>query len=106
MSSSRSTYWRAWIWWNSAWNLLSRISLPVYDEAFMEEYVEVYRDFNQSSHFFVPGTVIDNVQIKTSPTAPQTWWRDPPVSTLPGASIPPYCLTWLVRFDTFRAASC
>ncbi len=106
VSSSRSTYWRAWVWWNSAWNLLSRISLPVYDEAFVEEYVKVYRDPSQSSHFFLPEIDIDNVPIKTSPTAAISWWRDPPVRTVPGSSISPYCLTWFVRFDSFRAASC
>lgn len=106
VSSTRSTNWRAWIWWNNAWNRLSTISLPIYDEAFIEEYVEVYRDPNVTGHFNLPSTDIDNVQVKESPGSSTVYWRNPPISTLEGSSIAPYCLTWDVKYDDFRGASC
>lgn len=105
-STTRDTNWRAWIWWNNAWNRLSVISLPIYREAFMEEYVEVYRDPNVAGHFNLPSSDIDNVQVKESPSSSAVFWRNPPISTLEGSSIAPYCLTWDVKYDDFRAASC
>ena len=100
VSSTRSTNWRAWIWWNNAWNRLSTISLPIYDEAFMEEYVEVYRDPNVTGHFNLPSTDIDNVQVKESPGSSSVYWRNPPISTVAGSSIAPYCLSGMSSTTT------
>jgi len=68
--------------------------------------VEVYRDPNVAGHFSLPSTDVDNVQVTQSPGSSVVWWRDPPINTAAGSSIAPYCLTWDVRYDDFRAASC
>jgi hypothetical protein len=104
-SSTRSAWWRAWIWWNNAWNQLSREPLPIYDEAYMEEYIEVYNDPSDPDHLFLPRIDFDSVQVKLKPTGTAVYWTQPPVGTSPGSAIDPYCLIWDVRYNDFYSGT-
>lgn len=98
--------WRAWLWWNNRWNLLSAQRLPIGSSGYVEQYVELYADPRRPARIGLPAVAVDNVRLHAPAGGTSRYWRDD-VATGAAAGIPgAYCVSWITRYDTWIAGDC
>ncbi|MFC7529397.1 hypothetical protein [Actinoplanes sp. GCM10030250] len=111
LNSDANGVWRAWLWWNNRWNLLTTQQLPIGTNANIEQYVEVHVDSSRPTQIDVPKVTVDNVQLRPPGGGPARFWRED-VGTLTGAEADQqqrrggFCLDWVTRYDTWTAGDC
>ncbi|WP_328464331.1 hypothetical protein OHA21_40500 [Actinoplanes sp. NBC_00393] len=111
LNSDANGVWRAWLWWNNRWNLLTTQKLPIGATAQMEQYVEVHVDSSRPARIDVPKVTVDNVRLRPADRGPARYWRED-VGTLTGAEVNQqqrrggFCLDWVTRYDTWTAGGC
>ncbi|HWS33251.1 MAG TPA: hypothetical protein VN408_10970 [Actinoplanes sp.] len=111
ISGDRTGLWRAWLWWDNRWNLLTQQRLPLNGSAEIEQYVEVYVDPSRPTRLDMPPVTVDNVQLRPVGGGPARYWRDDVATrtgTAPGEQQRRggYCLDWRTRYDTWTAVTC
>ncbi|GAA1587529.1 hypothetical protein GCM10009828_010090 [Actinoplanes couchii] len=111
ISGDRTGLWRAWLWWNNRWNLLTQQRLPIGATAQIEQYVEVHVDATRPTRLDMPKVTVDNVRLRPAGGGPARYWRDD-VATLTGTAPGEqqkrggFCLDWQTRYDTWSTANC
>ncbi|MDI6100674.1 hypothetical protein QLQ12_18865 [Actinoplanes sp. NEAU-A12] len=98
--------WRAWLWWNNRWNLLTQQQLPLGDRAHIEQYVEVHVDASRQTKIDVPKVTVDNVRLRPSGGGPSRFWREDVPTETAAAARGGFCLDWKTRYDTWTAGDC
>lgn len=111
VSTDGAGLWRAWLWWDNRWNLLTQQKLPLGAGALIEQYVEVHVDGTRQTRIDMPTVTVDNVQLRPAGGGPARYWREdvPTVTgTAPGEQQRRggYCLDWKTRYDTWTAGDC
>ncbi|WP_309238509.1 hypothetical protein [Actinoplanes aureus] len=111
LNADASGVWRAWLWWNNRWNLLTTQRLPIGRSAQIEQYVEVHVDASRPTRIDMPKVTVDNVQLRPADGSPARYWRED-VATLTGMEAGQqqrrggFCLDWVTRYDTWTAGGC
>ncbi|WP_231953610.1 hypothetical protein [Actinoplanes derwentensis] len=111
ISGDRTGMWRAWLWWDNRWNLLTQQRLPLGGSAQIEQYVEVHVDATRPARLDMPKVTVDNVQVRPVGGGPARYWRED-IATLTGTTPGEqqrrggFCLDWQTRYDTWSAGNC
>jgi hypothetical protein len=106
ISTDRTGLWRAWLWWNNRWNLLTQQRLPLGPSARIEQYVEVHVDASRQTKIDVPTVTVDNVQLRPAGGGPVRYWREDVATETAAPSRGGFCLDWKTRYDTWTAGDC
>lgn len=97
--------WRAWLWWEGGWHLLTSQDLPLGSAARMEQYVEVFVDQRGGGREYpVPPIAVDRVQLRSDGGGLRRWAEAVPTSA--GVGWGRYCVRWWSRFDRWLAGDC
>jgi hypothetical protein len=111
LNADASGVWRAWLWWNNRWNLLTTQRLPIGRSAHIEQYVEVHVDAGRPTRIDMPKVTVDNVRLRPADGGAPRYWRED-VATLTGMEVGQqqrrggFCLDWVTRYDTWTAGGC
>ncbi|GAA1817935.1 hypothetical protein GCM10009682_43400 [Luedemannella flava] len=105
LESAGEGHWRAWLWWQGQWRLLTDQRLPIRASTTIEQYVEVYVDPAMGGYVTLPPAGFDNVRLRDA-AGRSEFWRLGRVPTGAGSGFANYCLNWVNRFDTWSAATC
>ena len=106
IGTDRTGMWRAWLWWNNRWNLLTQQRLPLGTSAHMEQYVEVHVDATRQTKIDVPKVTVDNVQLRPAGGGPARYWREDVPTETAASMRGGFCLNWVTRYDTWTAGDC
>jgi hypothetical protein len=106
IGTDRTGIWRAWLWWNNRWNLLTQQHLPLGVGARVEQYVEVHVDATRQTKIDVPKVTVDNVQLRPVGGGPARYWRADVATETGSPSRGGFCLDWVTRYDTWTAGDC
>jgi hypothetical protein len=98
--------WQAWLWWSDGWHLLTEQSLPLTENAQIEQYVEVHVDPKQPGAIGVPSIGVDNVQLRDPATGAFHYWRSHVLTSVSAGDAAGYCVDWTTRYDTWSAGTC
>jgi hypothetical protein len=104
-SGADPAVWRAWLWWEQRWHLLSAPELPMPGRAQLEQYLEVHRD-QPGRPVPVPPVTVDNVWVRGGPDGQLSRWRAGQVPTVAPLTATDYCLDWKSRYDSWSAGDC
>ncbi|GID47280.1 hypothetical protein Aca07nite_45550 [Actinoplanes capillaceus] len=106
LNSDQNGLWRAWLWWDDRWNLLTEQRLPIGPAAYIEQYVEVHVDASRQTKIDVPKVTVDNVRLRPAGGGPARYWRDDVATVTGAAARGGFCLNWVTRYDTWTAGDC
>jgi hypothetical protein len=106
VSTDRTGLWRAWLWWNNRWNLLTQQQLPLGPSARIEQYVEVHVDASRQTKIDVPTVTVDNVRLRPGGGGAAQYWREDVATETGEAARGGFCLDWKTRYDTWTAGNC
>jgi hypothetical protein len=106
ISTDRTGLWRAWLWWNNRWNLLTQQQLPIGPSARIEQYVEVHVDASRQTKIDVPTVTVDNVRLRPAGGGAARYWREDVATETGEATRGGFCLDWKTRYDTWTAGDC
>ncbi|WP_433793003.1 hypothetical protein [Actinoplanes sp. CA-252034] len=106
INTDRAGIWRAWLWWNNRWNLLTQQRLPLGPSARIEQYVEVHVDASRQAKIDMPKVTVDNVQLRPAGGGPARYWREDVATETAAPSRGGFCLDWKTRYDTWSAGDC